>query len=362
MNSRRSAGRSPSPAGRSDGTADGEARATARRARSARGNRNVLATKPAHGGADRRRTRPEELPRRPDPAARRFRCCAHRRTSFIASCSSPSARLGRLVDLQRFHRDRAGRAPLRAQAAADAALLVLDDRARRVAAVQRLAHRVELRRAAQPRDRHQRQAGLRADLDAAAAEDAALRIEDRLHVARQTARRLASAPAPRRSLPRPRGSRCAARRAGSARSGARCGRSGRRAVELRSAGSALRGRGTAPPPSDSWMASAARLPSASASITIRGPNARSPPQYTPGIVVASVRGSTATRPRGVIVISGSAGQAGRVGLLADGEDDRVGLEALLAAPHERRVEAAVVVEDRRDVERLERRRRGRSRR
>ena len=53
------------------------------------------------------------------------------------------------------------------------------------------------------------------------------------------------------------------------------------------------------------MARAARLPSATASITIRGPNARSPPQYTPGIVVASVRGSTPTRPLVVIVISGS---------------------------------------------------------
>ena len=54
------------------------------------------------------------------------------------------------------------------------------------------------------------------------------------------------------------------------------------------------------------MARAARLPSATASITMRGPKARSPPAKTPGMVVASVTGSTATSPRGVISICASA--------------------------------------------------------
>ena len=101
----------------------------------------------------------------------------------------PKRRLRRLVDLESLHRDRAGRTPFGAQATADAARLVLDDGTQIRAAADRIPNGVDLVRGAQPSEWDERQARLRADLDAAAAEDAALGIKDRLNVAPQAARR-----------------------------------------------------------------------------------------------------------------------------------------------------------------------------
>ena len=208
-----------------------------------------------------------------------------------------------LRDREPLHRHRVGRAADRAQAAADAPLVVLDHRrragARRASARGRRARRARRSARSSVVERHEREAVLGADVHAAVAEHALLGVVDRLDVADEAARRLAQR----------RVGVVAGLDLGDAGAAADVERRRRLAIEdarsPRASGSARSGssrsRGAprcaaAGPARYSWIERAARLPLATASIRLRGPNATSPPAKMPGAEVASVAGSTRIVP------------------------------------------------------------------
>ena len=233
------------------------------------------------------------------------------------SCASwiqPERGLRRLVDLERLHRDGAGRAALGAQAAADAARLVLHDRAQLDASApsaSRTASRsgVPLQAArAGTSARH----AFGTDLDAAAAEDAALGVEDRLDVAPQAARRFEARLLLAVAFLDLAEARCGARPAARAPPGAGSGRSGRRARSScdrpearRARGARRRRRATRGSPAPR----ACRRPPPRSRCAARTPGRRR--STRPASSSPACAASTATSPRGVIWISASAGQAAR---------------------------------------------------
>ena len=97
--------------------------------------------------------------------------------------------------MESLHRDRAGRAALGAETAADADRLVLEDGggpSGRDATELSLEHSVQPGGPIDPVDRDDPQTELGADVDAAAAEDALVAVEDRVHAAVEAATRLAA--------------------------------------------------------------------------------------------------------------------------------------------------------------------------
>src|SRR6266498_2701817 len=96
-----------------------------------------------------------------------FLSSRHLTHSFVIQ---PESRLRRLVDLERFHGDRSRRTAFGAQPASNAPSLVLDDRAHLRERAQRVANGVELGTWGKLCGRYQREARLRADLDAGTAQ------------------------------------------------------------------------------------------------------------------------------------------------------------------------------------------------
>ncbi len=205
-------------------------------------------------------------------------------------------------------------------------------------------------------ERDDGEAVLGADVHAAVAEDARLGVVDRLDVAHQTARRLDA----RRLGPVP------GLHLGDAGAPADVERRRRLAVPRLEAGDhpVVRGRELldldrrprgAPRAATrySWIERAARLPLATASMRLRGPNATSPPAKTPGAEVASVRRVHLDRAAGRQRDPVLGGEEREVRLLPDREDARVGVDRHDVGVVVVRREAAVVVEDREHLAQLD---------
>ena len=81
----------------------------------------------------------------------------------------------------------------------------------------------------------------------------------------------------------------------------------------------------------SWIEAAARRPDATASMIVFGPDTTSPPAKMPARPVASVRGSATMPAQPLTSMPAPFGQDRRVGLLADGDEDRRRGEFVLGA-------------------------------
>ena len=237
-------------------------------------------------------------------------------------------------DRERLHRHGVGGAADGAEAAADAALVVLDHRRQRQAVASGARRRADV--ACRPSrssvlERHDGEAVLGADVDAAVAQDALLRVVDRLHVADEAARGLLRWPRRGRSRSRPR--RCPVRRPTSSVGG---GPRSRR-LEARDHPVARRGdlldrracaRGVPPPPLEVLVDRAGgafavgdgldEVPRAERDVAAGEDAGRGGGQRGRIDLDRARRASGRRRPRGF--------RNERSALLADGEDAGVGLE------------------------------------